>query len=87
MDDPVRKFLMRSWSPMRCMMLPTIFVSKKCRGNFISLARKSDISEMKMRAFTCSNIQLRMNSTDSCRQNPLAIFPFVVYMANPNVLK
>ena len=68
-DDPVINVSIRSWSPIRCMMSPTIFVSKKCRGNRISLARKSDISAMLMRVFTCSNIQLRMKSTDSLAAN------------------
>ena len=65
-DEPVRNDSMRLWSPMRCMMSPTIFVSKNRNGSFISLMRKSDMSDMLMRVFTCSKIQLRMNSTDSC---------------------
>ena len=65
-EEPVRKDSMRLWSPMRCMISPTIFVSKKRRGSFISLIRKSEISEMLIRVFTCSNIQLRINSTDNC---------------------
>ena len=65
MDDPVMKVSIRLWSPMRCMMSPTIFVSKKCSGSRISLAKKSEIKAMLMRELTCSRIQLRMKSTDS----------------------
>ena len=59
------KASMRSWSPMRCMISPTILVSKKCKGRRISLARKSEIKAILILVFTCSNIQLRMKSTDS----------------------
>ena len=64
-DEPVRKLSMRLWSPMRCMMSPIILVSKKRSGSFISFIRKSDMSDMLMRVFMWSNIQLRMNSTES----------------------
>ena len=65
MDVPVMKASTRSWSPMRCMISPTILVSKKCKGRRISLARKSEIKAILILVFTCSNIQLRMKSTDS----------------------
>ena len=45
--------------------VPIILVSKKRSGSFISFIRKSEMSDMLMRVFMWSNIQLRMNSTES----------------------
>ena len=66
MELPIRNDLMRSWSPMRCMMSPVILVSKKWSGSFISFIRKSDMSAMLMRALMCSSIQLRRKLMASC---------------------
>ena len=61
-DDVVSSRSMRLWSLMRCMMSPVMRTSKNEIGKFISLIKKSEISEMLMRDDRCNNIQLRKNS-------------------------
>ena len=51
---------------MRCNMSPTLRVSKKSSGSLISLHRKSDMSDMLMRAVTWSMIQPLTKSTAVC---------------------
>ena len=65
-SELVRKVWIRLWSPMRCIMSPTIFESKNDMGRRISFAKKSDIREMLTRVFICSVNQLRINSLAIC---------------------
>lgn len=64
-DEPIRNALIRPWSLIRCIISPKSFVSKKCSGNLINFIRKSEIRVIEIRALTWSNIQLRINSTES----------------------
>lgn len=58
----VRKFSMRRWSSMRCSRSPVSLVSKNFMGNFISLIKKSEMSEMLMRVLMCNRIFRRIKS-------------------------
>ena len=51
---------------MRCMMSPTIFESKKAIGSRMSLAKKSEMSEMLIRVVMCSISHERMRLLASC---------------------
>ena len=55
---PVINDWMRPWSPIRCMISPMFFASKKRIGSLISLARKSEIRVILIRVFMCRLIQL-----------------------------
>ena len=58
----VRNCSTRRWSSMRCNRSPINLVSKNFIGNFISLIKKSEISEILMRVEMCKSILERMKS-------------------------
>ena len=64
-EELVRKLSIREWSPMRCMISPVFFESKKRMGSFSNLKIKSEISATFIRVLICVNVQLRMKPTDN----------------------